>query len=47
MDPLIQPVNDLLTLAAVVISLSLVALWVTNYVVRVLLSWTGFIQDDI
>ena len=47
MEPLIQPVVALISLAAVAVALSLVALWTTNYVVRVFLSWTGFIQDDI
>lgn len=47
MEPLIQPVLDLVALFAVVTSLVTVAIWTTNNVVRVFLSWTGFIQDDL
>jgi hypothetical protein len=46
-EELIQPIVDLIALAAVAVTLSLVAQWTTNNVVRVFLSWTGFIQDDI
>jgi len=44
---LIQPVVDLISLAAVVVTMVVVSQWTTNNVVRVFLSWTGFIQDDI
>lgn len=47
MEQLIPPIVTLISLAAVAVTLSLVANWTTNFVVRTFLSWTGFIQDEL
>jgi hypothetical protein len=47
MEPLTQPITDLIGLGALAASLVLVSTWTTYFVVKVLLSWTGYIQDDL